>query len=77
MTSITLTDQEIAALCPGLSQPAARVRHLRNQGFTRARRCGDQVILERAHYEAVCRGQFAQTTTQGYHPRITSLQATP
>jgi hypothetical protein len=74
MTPLTLTDEEIAELCPGLTQPAARLRHLREQGFVRARVFAGQIILERAHYEAVCRGEFANIKGRDYDgPRIRSL----
>ncbi|WP_231385094.1 DUF4224 domain-containing protein [Rubrivivax gelatinosus] len=52
-----LSAEEIAALT-GYSQPAKQVEELRRQGFWRARRnVLGVVVLERAHYEAVCRGQ--------------------
>ena len=71
----TLDEAEIALLCPGLKQPAARLRHLREQGFVRARLVGGQIVLERIHYEAVCRGEFAASGRQGYdRPRIKSLE---
>lgn len=72
--STCLTDTEIAELCPGLTQPAARLRYLRSQGFVRARLQGGVVVLERVHYEAVCRGEFATAGRQVYDgPRIASL----
>jgi hypothetical protein len=72
--SLTLSPTEIAQLCPGLIQSAARLRHLREQGFVRARLAGGEIVLERSHYEAVCRGEFAQPGGQGYdRPRIASL----
>ncbi len=41
-------------------QPACQLRELHRQGFHRARRGVDgAVILERAHYEAVCAGRDA------------------
>jgi hypothetical protein len=72
--SPVLDDTEIALLCPGLTQPAARLRHLREQGFVRARLVAGVIVLERVHYEAVCRGEFAAPGRQGYHrPTIKSL----
>lgn len=59
MLPITLLPREIDALCPDITQPMARVKHLRQQGFTRARVVHGAVVLERAHFEAVCRGEFA------------------
>lgn len=55
--SITLTADEIFALT-GYRQPAAQLEALRKQGFHRARRnVAGAVVLERAHYEAVCAGR--------------------
>lgn len=54
---VTLTPDEIRELTQ-LVQPAAQLRELRRQGFWRARRgAHGAVILERAHYEAVSRGE--------------------
>ncbi len=46
----------------GKVQPAAQLRALHKQGYSRAYRAGEDghVILERAHVEAVARGQFGQ-----------------
>lgn len=42
----------------GYVQPSAQVAELRRQGFHRARRNPmGAVILERAHYDAVCSGR--------------------
>lgn len=57
--TIILTPTELDYLCPEVTQPAARVRRLHAEGFVRARLSDGRVILERAHYEAVCRGEFA------------------
>ena len=66
--TLRLTSAEIADLT-GLSQPRRQLADLREHGFVRARLGRDgQVILERAHYEAVCRGEFATTAS----PRDTS-----
>lgn len=53
--SICLTTDELIALT-GYHQPARQVAELRGQGFWRARHKDGRVILERAHYEAVCAG---------------------
>lgn len=56
---LRLTAAELLEIT-GLSQPRRQLAELRAHGFTRARLGRDgQVILERAHYEAVCRGEFA------------------
>lgn len=56
MIDVVLTHEEVAALTTYV-QPSAQLAELRRQGFWRARlgRHG-RVILERAHYEAVCAG---------------------
>jgi hypothetical protein len=57
MMSITLTADELRLLT-GYQQPGRQLEELRRQGYWRARRSPiGYVILERAHYEAVCRGE--------------------
>lgn len=60
-----LTDHDYPILTPatlkkitGYQQPAKQLAELKEQGFYRARinRLG-VLVLERAHYEAVCAGQ--------------------
>jgi hypothetical protein len=58
MSGVTLimSREELKELT-GYQQPAAQLRELHKRGFHRARRSSlGHVILERAHYEAVCRG---------------------
>jgi hypothetical protein len=56
---LTLKPQEIAELT-GYRQPAAQLAELHRRGFWRAYRSRlGTVILERAHYEAVARGETA------------------
>ena len=54
---LTLTPAEIAEVT-GYRQPAAQLRALLERGFWLARRSPitGHVILDRAHYEAVCQG---------------------
>ena len=55
--SIRLTPEEICAIAGGLTQPRRQLAELHRQGFWRARLGRDhQVVLERAHYQAVCAG---------------------
>lgn len=60
--SVILTDDEVQALCGGLKQPARQLVELKRQGYWRARRAAitGKVVLERAHYEAVCAGEKRQ-----------------
>lgn len=53
--SITLSDDELESIT-GYKRPADQLEELRRQGFHRARRSTttSNIILERAHYDAVC-----------------------
>lgn len=55
MADLLLSDDEIVTLT-GYRQPARQLEELHRQGFYRARRraMSGAVVLERAHYEAVC-----------------------
>lgn len=57
MNSITLSEAEIEAIT-GYVQPASQLAELLRRGFDRARRSPrtGMVIVERAHYDAVCAG---------------------
>lgn len=65
MSDIRLTAQEVSTLT-GYAQPARQLEELKRQGFYRARldRFG-QVVLERAHYDAVCAG-----SANDMHPKV-------
>jgi hypothetical protein len=52
----TFSDEELQRLTR-YRRPAQQLEELHRQGFFRARRGADgRVVLERAHYEAVCSG---------------------
>ena len=53
----TLSEAELVDIT-GYVQPSSQLRELHRQGFFRARRARftGRVILERAHYDAVCAG---------------------
>lgn len=53
--SIVLTQDEIIAIT-GYRQPARQLADLHTRGFHRATLGRDGIVLERAHYEAVCCG---------------------
>lgn len=55
--SITLSAEELFAIT-GYQRPGDQLAELHQQGFHRARRSRvtGQVILERAHYNAICAG---------------------
>ena len=56
--SVTLTEPEVVALTGGYTQPAAQLRVLHERGYWRAvrSRLTGRIVLERAHAEAVARG---------------------
>ncbi len=68
---LILTPEEIRELT-GYTQPAKQLAELHRRGFVRAyrNRLG-QVTLERAHYDAVARGQQAAPK-----PRVRLLSTT-
>lgn len=60
----------------GYVQPSRQLEELRRQGFWRARRDRlGQVILERAHYQAVCAGMAGQPAANDsqHRPRVRTL----
>lgn len=62
--NITLTNEEIAAIT-GYEKPCKQLGVLKSRGFYRSyisRKGG--VVLERAHYEAVVRGEDSPGTTK-------------
>lgn len=63
--SLTLTADEIREVCGGLTQPSRQLEELHAQGFWRARLKRGEVIVERAHYEAVCAGALPPIQTLG------------
>lgn len=76
--SLLLDPAEIEALAAGLTQPQRQVEELRHQGFWRARLSrAHTVILERAHYEAVCAGAAPPAVNQantGDGPKLRSVK---
>jgi len=63
--NLLLSTDEVQALAGGYTRPGHQLAELHRQGFWRARRSAmtGQVVLERAHYEAVCAGADLQPTT--------------
>lgn len=62
---LNLSPDEVKDVAGGYVRPADQLRVLHSLGFTRARipKVGrKRVILERAHYDAVVRGQFGPAT---------------
>lgn len=56
----------------GYTRHAEQLRELLKMGFWRARRSKvtGAVILERAHYEAVCRGERQPAVTPSRRPQL-------
>lgn len=52
-----LTDAEVADICAGLKQNAARIRFLKRLGVSVERRPDGSPLVSRHHYESVRRGQ--------------------
>lgn len=67
----TLSAPEIQKLT-GYAQPARQLHELHRQGFYRARRSPTTgvVILERAHYDAVCAGARQESTPRVRPPQL-------
>lgn len=70
--SITLPEDEIVTVAGGYKRPGDQLRELHRQGFYRAgkSRITGRVVLERAHYDAVCAG--ARPEQQAPAPRVRS-----
>jgi len=69
---LCLSPEEIAELTAGLRQPHAQAERLKADGFWRARVQRGRVVLERAHYEAVCAGALppGQNREDTERPRL-------
>src|SRR5690242_8024337 len=66
VSSALLTSDEIREISGGYEQPRRQLHELRRQGFWRARLSrSNTVILERAHYDAVCAGAAAPGQAPG------------
>ncbi|MCK9687356.1 hypothetical protein [Scleromatobacter humisilvae] len=67
---LLLTAEEVSAVT-GYVKPALQVRELHKQGFIRARvNVRNEVILERAYFDAICRGVAVATQAAPERPRI-------
>ena len=72
-----LTPPEIAEIT-GYVRPAEQLAELHKLGFARARmdRTG-RIVLERAHYQAVCEGRFAANASRSDNdrPKVARVRA--
>lgn len=75
--NLCLTEEEIQELTGGLTLPRCQVRRLQERGFVRARLERGKAVLERVHYDAVCRGEFTagpeNSDTARPRPRLRSV----
>ena len=71
MPDLVLTSAELAALT-GYRRPCAQLAELHRLGFHRARRApvSGAVILERAHFEAVARGEAGRQQHAAPTPQL-------
>ncbi|MFN7725185.1 MAG: hypothetical protein ACK5QH_08960 [Rubrivivax sp.] len=72
--SITLSAEELFAIT-GYQRPGDQLAELLDRGFYRARRsrATGQVILERAHYEAVCAGSQGRVDVPRLRPSLKAV----
>lgn len=72
--SIIVTPDELQALT-GYKRPADQLRELHRRGFYRARlgKVTREVILERAHYDAVCAG-YGSAANEEHRPTVRPIR---
>jgi hypothetical protein len=77
MSDVVLSAQEVQQLAGGYRRARDQLRELHRQGFHRARigHVSGEVILERAHYDAVCSGRLAPAPgqPQGSRPKLRAV----
>lgn len=76
MTTPYLSDVELLDVCKPLTQPAAMIRYLKDQGFVVKRRPNGWPLMSRANFDAVMMGHAqalpaADTPTTG--PNVQAL----
>lgn len=81
---LNLTPEEVREAAGGYKRPKDQLRELHARGFVRAHiaKVSGRVVLERAHYEAVTRGQFGPAANDAapagrnpVHANIAGLKA--
>lgn len=62
-----LSDQEIDNICDGLTQNAARIRHLKRLGLTVRQKPNGRPLVNRQHYDEVmgCAGNRRHSVSTG------------
>ena len=73
---LILSETEVQSLT-GYKRAKDQIPELQRQGFFRARqsKATGAVILERAHYEAVCTGRMAANESRAKEPMVRRLRA--
>lgn len=73
---IILSAEELIAIT-GYKRPGDQLAELQLRGFHRARRSRvtGEVILERAHYDAVCAGSQARANVPRLRPSLKAVAA--
>lgn len=76
MEDILLSAAEIQLVTGGYLRPGDQLRELHRQGFYRARRSRitGRIVLERAHYAAVCAGAVTDQVALKVRPRLRSTR---
>lgn len=74
-TSLVLSVDELRQLTGGYRRVADQLRELHARGFARARVVNGSLILERAHYEAVCAGRVEPSRPKVRAPVVRSSAA--
>lgn len=69
-TGLTMTAAEVREITGGYKRAADQLKALHARGFFRAYLRDGHVVLERAHYEAVCRGAIEQPRPRVKPPRV-------
>lgn len=77
MSELFLTDDEVAALCAPLKQPAAQVRFLRASGLTVTVKPNGRPAVVRSHAEAVLSGPLVAPTTPVERPVVPAAPPRP
>lgn len=62
-----LSDSELLKLCEPLTQPAAMIRYLKDQGFFVKRRPNGWPLISRTNFEAVMMGSAPDAATGNAH----------
>ncbi len=78
MPDLLMTPDEVRTLT-GYKRPAQQLDELKRQGYWRARRAPvtGRVVLERAHYEAVCAGADLAPGAKARHRPEPEAQLSP